>query len=105
MTLAFMQETSRFFFATFRPILGRYGLLIEDKSRPAYRTYQFLKYVTMQLALVYCLTGFCLLDWRRGVAFFASVGYAGHVGPVLMLAAAVIARAVFGGAPKREKVQ
>jgi hypothetical protein len=34
----------------------------------------------------YCLAPFCLLDVKRGLAVWASVGYVGHVLPLATLA-------------------
>lgn len=61
-------------------------LLPQPGSGAAYTAYWAAGKLLMHLSMDYCLAPFCLLDVKRGLAVWASVGYVGHVLPVATLA-------------------
>lgn len=90
MTLPLLQEALRVVFALGRPAVAAAGLVPANKAGPAYRAWTAAKVVLLQAAMDYALVPFCLLDARRGLAFWASWGYAGHIVAVALLAASAL---------------
>jgi hypothetical protein len=90
-TLPLIQEALRVVFALGRPAVAAAGLVPGDKGGLAYRAWTAAKVVLLQAAMDYALVPFCLLDARRGLAFWASWGYAGHIAAVALLLASALA--------------
>jgi len=81
-----IQEASKFFFATFRPLVTKDGAY--DKGRLEYRAYALVRFVITHLTLDYFLSTFAMYDLHRCITVWRGWYFFGHFGAVAMLVAA-----------------
>jgi hypothetical protein len=61
-----------------------------DKRGAAYRAYDLLKRLSVKLYFDYALGAFALLDLHKGIAYWRSLYYFGHVLPAIAMVFVVI---------------